>query len=241
MDEPEIGFRILTHGGLEMKTLAIRHVRIEHLGLLEPLLRKMGYEVEYLDTAEGQRLTKPLEDYSLLILLGGYMGAYEEDRYSFLSYEYRILEKALKDNIPLIGICLGSQMLAKVLGAKVYRGGKGREIGWLRVFRSGEHPYFADFPQELTVFQWHGDTFDLPEGAVRVYSSEKYENQAFVFGKAVGLQFHIEVDEDMVREWAQAYREELAEEGIETEELLNRGVKGHEELLYKLLRNLIFS
>ncbi|RMH79708.1 MAG: GMP synthase [Acidobacteria bacterium] len=221
-----------------MKALAIRHVRIEHLGALEPVLKEMGFEVDYLDTAEGQTLKEPLENYKLLVVLGGYMGAYEEKEYPFLSYEFRLMEHALKGDIPLIGICLGSQMLAKVLGAKVYRGERGKEIGWMEVFKTGEHPYFQDFPERLKVFQWHGDTFDLPSGAVRAYSSEKYENQAFVHGKAVGLQFHIEVDRKMVREWAEAYMDELIQEGIK-EDLLYKGQE-QEDLLQKFLERLLY-
>ncbi len=195
-----------------MKALAIRHMRIEHLGILEPILKGIGFDVEYMDTAEGMLLRRSLEDYSLFVVLGGYMGAYEEEKYPFLSYEYKLMEEVLKRDMPLLGICLGAQMLAKVLGARVYKGKKGKEIGWMEVYKVGEHDYFKDFPERLTVFQWHGDTFDLPIGAIRVYSSERYENQAFVFKRAVGLQFHIEVDQSMVKEWASAYKDELTQE-----------------------------
>ncbi len=140
-----------------MKALAIRHVRIEHLGLLEPILKELGFDVDYVDTAEGMLLNRPLEDYSLVVVLGGYMGAYEEAKYPFLSYEYKVMEKALKSGIPLLGICLGAQMLAKVLGARVYKGERGKEIGWMEVYKVGDHEYFKDFPQSLMVFQWHGD------------------------------------------------------------------------------------
>lgn len=218
-----------------MKALAIRHVKIEHLGMLENVLKELGFEFEYLDTAEGQTLKRPLEDYNLLIVLGGYMGAYEENIFPFLSYEYRIIERALSLAIPILGICLGAQMLAKVLGARVYRGEKGKEIGWLKVYKRAHHPFFEDFPDELTVFQWHGDTFELPRGAIRVYSSEKYENQAFVYERVVGLQFHIEVDKEMVLEWAKHYQDELKQEGISFEHL--EGYKGSENVI--LLKELI--
>jgi GMP synthase-like glutamine amidotransferase len=206
--------------GKSVKVLAIRHVPQEHLGLLEPILTSKGFEIDYLDIAHGQRLKKQIENYSLTIVCGGYMGAYEEGSYPFLSYEFKIIEKTLELGIPLIGVCLGSQMLAKVLGSKVYPGEKGKEIGWMEVYRTGEHPYFKGFPQRIKVFQWHGDTFDLPRGAVRVYSSEKYENQAFVYDRAVGLQFHIEVDKNMVRQWTDIYKQELEREGLNPNELL---------------------
>lgn len=224
-----------------MRALAVRHVEIEHLGAMERVLKNAGFQFEYLDTAMGQILTRPLEDYQLIVVLGGYMGAYEENTYPFLSYEFKLMEEALKRNIPLIGICLGSQMLAKVLGAKVYKGEKGKEIGWLEVFKSGEHVYFESFPERLTVFQWHGDTFDLPQGSVRVYSSNKYENQAFVYGKAVGLQFHIEVDRTMVETWAKEYEEELRQENISVEELLNQNGSEQEALIQHLVKKLLNS
>jgi GMP synthase-like glutamine amidotransferase len=207
-----------------MKALAIRHVLAEHLGMMERALRNLGFKVEYLDTAKGETLKEPLEEYSLLVVLGGYMGAYEENLYPFLSYEFSLMEQALKLNIPILGICLGAQMLAKVLGARVFKGDKGKEIGWMDVFKVGEHELFQEFPNALKVFQWHGDTFELPKGAVRVYASEKYENQAFVYGKAVGLQFHIEVDQNMVKEWAELYRDELQEEKVGEDRLQGGGL-----------------
>ncbi len=222
-----------------MRALAIRHVRIEHLGLLEPILKELGFDVDYVDTAEGMLLNRPLEDYSLVVVLGGYMGAYEEAKYPFLSYEYKVMEKALKEGIPLLGICLGAQMLAKVLGARVYKGERGKEIGWMEVYKVGDHEYFKDFPQSLMVFQWHGDTFDLPQGAIRLYSSKKYENQAFVFQRAVGLQFHIEVDKNMVKEWAEAYKDELSQEGIQVSQLLAYEGESHRGSLQKLIERLL--
>ncbi|MEZ0361077.1 MAG: gamma-glutamyl-gamma-aminobutyrate hydrolase family protein [Hydrogenobacter sp.] len=224
-----------------MRVLAIRHVHVEHLGLLEPILKDMGFELDYMDTAQGERLKRSLEDYSLIVVLGGYMGAYEEYLYPFLSYEFRLIEEALKLDVPLIGICLGSQMLAKVLGAKVYRGEKGKEIGWFEVYKRNDHIYFEEFPQRLKVFQWHGDTFDLPSGAVRVYSSEKYENQAFVYKRAVGLQFHIEVDKNMIKDWMKIYKDELEKEGINPKELLSCEGAENKNLLDIFLRRFLYT
>jgi GMP synthase-like glutamine amidotransferase len=222
-----------------MRALAVRHVLVEHLGLIEPVLELMGLEVDYLDTSQGERLTRPLEDYSLVVFLGGYMGAYEEGLYPFLSYEFKLMEKSLAMDIPTIGICLGAQMLARVLGAKVYRGERGKEIGWMEVYKVGYHEYFQDFPERLKVFQWHGDTFDLPQDALRVYASEKYENQAFVYKKAVGLQFHIEVDKDMVKKWVELYKDELDTEGINQEKILEDAVLDHKLLIDSLLKKLL--
>ncbi len=201
------------------KVLAIRHVKIEDLGVFESVLKDLGYDFKYLDTPAGEVLKEPLENYSMLFVLGGYMSAYEEEKYKFLSYGYKLMEEALKKGIPILGICLGAQMLAKVLGAKVYPGEKGKEIGWYEVFKTGEHFYFQDFPEKLKVFQWHGDTFDLPEGALRIYSSANYPNQAFVYNKAIGLQFHIEVNPEIVEKWIEFYKDELSKENIDPEKV----------------------
>lgn len=220
------------------RVLAIRHVFIEDLGMWESILRNLGFDVDYLDTAQGQRLLRPLEDYSLLVVLGGYMGAYEENLYPFLSYEFRVMEEAIKKDIAVLGVCLGAQMLAKMLGARVYKGEEGKEIGWMEVYKVSEHPYFEAFPEKLLVFQWHGDTFDLPAGAVRVYSSRKYSNQAFVYGKAVGLQFHLEVDKPSLQRWIEVYTDELKQEGIEPTEILNIGDE-HVHMLKNLSESLL--
>ncbi|ADC89958.1 glutamine amidotransferase class-I [Thermocrinis albus DSM 14484] len=225
-----------------MKVLAIRHVRAEHLGLLEKVLKNMSMQIFYVDTAEGQRVQGDLSEYSMVVVLGGYMGAYEEDLYPFLSYEMRLMERALKEDVPLLGICLGSQMLAKVLGGKVYKGDRGKEIGWYRVHKVGHHPYFQHFPQEMVVFQWHGDTFDLPEGAHLIYSSDLYPHQAFVYGRAVGLQFHLEVDIPMVREWVSLYKDELVQEGVDASSLIQVDeeiIKTNTYLAESLIRELL--
>ncbi len=201
------------------KALAIRHVDVEHLGSLEGILPELGFSFEYLDTSKGQVLMRSLEEYSLVVVLGGPMGVYEESAYPFLSYEMKLMEKTLALNIPLLGVCLGCQMLAKVLGSRVYKGDKGQELGWMEVYKVGEHPFFVPFPQRLKVFQWHGDTFDLPKGSQLIYSSDIYTSQAFVYNRSVGLQFHIEVDERLLKDWKKAYPDEFQEAQTEKEHL----------------------
>ncbi|MCS7279410.1 MAG: gamma-glutamyl-gamma-aminobutyrate hydrolase family protein [Thermodesulfobacteriaceae bacterium] len=227
---------------MNSKVIAIRHVKIENLGSLENLLKKLGFEIEYLDTFQGAKLDKSLEKYAFLVVLGGPMGVYEVSKYPFLNYELSLIEEALKREIPLLGICLGAQLLAKVLGAEVYPGPI-KEIGWLEVFKVEEHPYFIQFPEKLKVFQWHGDTFDLPSGAIRVFSSKYYENQGFVYGKAVGLQFHIEVDKDLAKLWAKEYLTELTEEGLSEEILIKveeKEVENLKKLALSLIKRLVF-
>jgi len=221
-----------------VKVLAVRHVKIEDLGMMEDIFKEKNWSFEYLDTPEGEKLERPLEEYSLVVLLGGYMGAYEEEKYPFLKYEFQLIEETLKKEIPFLGICLGSQMLAKVLGANVYRGKNGEEIGWFFVEKTSDDDLFKEFPDRLLVFQWHGDTFDLPDGATRVFTSEKYENQGFVYERAVGLQFHIEVGARTMKRWIEAYRKELEEKSIDPGVLLETAEKEEKNLKY-LLRSLL--
>ena len=223
---------------MKKKVLAIRHVKVEDLGIFEEILKNQNFSIKYLDTPEGETLKEPVESYQLVFVLGGYMGAYEEEKYPFLKYEFQLMENILKKDIPLVGICLGAQMLAKVLGARVYPGEKGKEMGWMKVFKTGDHFYFEEFPEELTVLQWHGDTFDLPEGAIRIFSSEKYQNQAFVYKNAIGLQFHLEVDDEIVKNWIEYYKDELKKEDINLERFF-KVEKEEIELLEKISEKLI--
>lgn len=225
---------------MNKKVLAVRHVKIEHAGLIEDILKEKGIEIDYVDTAKGQTLKEPLENYSFAIVLGGYMGAYEESLYPFLSYEYKLMEEVLKRDIPLLGICLGSQMLAKVLGARVYKGEKGKEIGFFDVYKVSQVELFKDFPDKLKVFQWHGDTFDLPKGAHRVFEGDVYKNQGFIYKNAIGLQFHIEVSSQMVEEWLSVYNDEVEKEGLDREKII-QDTKIYIPILKEKLESLLDS
>lgn len=201
--------------------LAIRHVKIEHAGIFGEILSQKGFKINYLDISKGQLLTSGLESYSMLFILGGYMGAYETEKYPFLNYEFKIIEYALKANVPVIGLCLGAQILAKVLGFNVYKGSNGKEIGFFEIKKTQQHPFFSGFDANFKAFQWHGDTFDLPE-SLRIFSSEKYPNQGFIYNNTTGLQFHIEVTQDMVKEWLKEYADEINQEHLNPIEILSQ-------------------
>jgi len=223
------------------RLLAVRHVEFENLGIMEGIFKELEVEVKYLDTFKGKRLSDGEEgNFQFLIILGGYMGAYETDKYEFLNYEYELIETFLKAKKPILGICLGAQMLARALGARVYKGQNGKEIGWFPVKKVGNHPLFSHFPESIKVLHWHGDTFDIPEGAKRIFSSEKYENQGFVYeDRVVALQFHIEVNRKLLKPWISAYEEELKAEKINPETLLTGIDENEEKTLFETCKKFV--
>lgn len=219
------------------KILAIRHVEIEHLGEFEKILNDMKYKIKYFDVWREQIDRLNINSFNGFIILGGYMGVYEQEKYTFLKNTFDIAERAIEYNKPILGVCLGSQILAHILGAKVFKGHK-KEIGWFDVFKVGKDEIFKDFPERFKTFHWHGDTFDLPKGAKRIFSSDEYENQCFVYGKAVGIQFHLEVNAQMVKLWAEEYKDELKSEGIDMQKITEQEFQTFErmrELSYKML------
>lgn len=197
-----------------MKTaLVIQHVSFEGLGILGEILARRGYRTRFVDapTADFDALSASEAD--LLVVLGGPIGAYETDIYPFLRLEMRWIESCLKAETPFLGVCLGSQLLAKVLGANVYPGGK-KEIGWSSLTLTGagrESPLKHLAFDGLQVLHWHGDTFDLPSGSTLLASSEAYAHQAFRHGaKALGLQFHAEVTAQDLERWYVGHAAELS-------------------------------
>lgn len=186
-----------------MRILVLRHVPHEHLGIFADILKEANIEFDYLNLYE-EAGPVSTENYGALIILGGPMNVYETDHYPYLANEEVAIKDAMLRKIPVLGICLGAQLIAKALGARVYPNDV-KEIGWfpLIVTDTGmSDPLCMHFNFKETVFQWHGDTFDLPSGAMQLASSPACRNQAFRFGDRVyGLQFHIEVTPEMVAEW----------------------------------------
>lgn len=182
----------------------IRHLAFEDLGSLEPVLSQQGYSIQYLEAGmDDLSAIAPLNT-DLLIVLGGPIGAYDEQDYPFLVDELRILEQRLAADLPTLGICLGAQLMARALGANVYPGGQ-KEIGWspLTLSAAGQQSPLKHLTTQSTpVLHWHGDTFDLPTGAIHLAASDKYVNQAFSWGKnGLGLQFHPEVTKRGLERW----------------------------------------
>ena len=178
--------------------LVIQNASSEGLGLFRQLLESDGYVIE---TIYAKQEKIPSKRYSLLIILGAPESV--NDNLGYLSNEINLIQNYVHNNAPVLGICLGSQLIAKTFGASVYHGPK-KEIGFfhdLRLENQNMSDLFTGFKSPFTAFHWHEETFTLPQNAIRLVHSSDYPNQAFKIGTAVGLQFHLEVDESMINSW----------------------------------------
>jgi GMP synthase (glutamine-hydrolysing) len=186
------------------KLLVLQHVAHELLGTLNPLLKSAGFRLRYVNFARHPEAQPSLDGYHGLVVLGGPMSVNDTDRLPHLITEMKLIEAAMRRNLPVLGICLGAQLIAKTLGAAVYPG-KEKEIGWYDISPTKEaesDPLFVKFRRAEKIFQWHGDTFDIPRSTAHLAFSTLCANQAFRYGTCVyGLQFHLEVDEPMIHRW----------------------------------------
>ncbi len=202
-----------------MKTaLAIRHIDFEDLGFFYAPLRRAGYEIRYIDA--GRDSLDGADEADFLVVLGGPMGVYEADRYPFLTDEVARIARRIAADKPTLGICLGAQLIAASLGARVYPGGT-KEIGFAPVALTdaGRSSPLAAITDGQAVLHWHGDTFDLPTGADLLASTDACAHQAFAFGNHVlALQFHLEAG-DRIERWLTGHSEEIRGAGIDPEEL----------------------
>jgi GMP synthase-like glutamine amidotransferase len=177
-----------------MRIHGLFHAPFEGLANIETWARAKGHGLAHTDLFAGQACPDP-DAYDFLVVMGGPMNIYEYDAYPWLKEEKAALKRAVEAGRLVLGVCLGAQLLADVLGGPVTKG-KFKEIGWFDVSMSAEGlktKAFAGFPASLTAFHWHGDTFAVPPGAVRAASSLACANQAFVYNeRVVGLQFHLE-------------------------------------------------
>ena len=185
------------------KVLVFQHVAHEILGTLNPLLKAEGFRIRYVNFQRHPDFQASLEGYNGLIILGGPMGVYDTSKFPHLTHEMEIIEEGMKKGLPILGICLGSQLIAEVLGGNVRRS-KHQEIGWhdVKLTKEGlKHEFFKEFSETEKIFQLHGDTFDVPKGSVHLAFSDLCAAQAFQIGRTFGYQFHLEVDEPMIHRW----------------------------------------
>jgi GMP synthase (glutamine-hydrolysing) len=173
-------------------------------------MRERGHEVAYVEA--GEDVSRGAEA-DLLVVLGGPIGLGDRSDYPFLDEEVSLVRDRLERDAPTLGVCLGAQIMAAALGAVVYPGSE-KEIGWGYLTLGGEAPTSLTLLKDTPVLHWHGDTFDLPDGAKRLASTALTPNQAFSHGRSLALQFHCEVNGNLIERWLVANVEALREEGI---------------------------
>lgn len=227
------------------RAIVLQHVPFEGPARLAPLLLEHGYEIEVRRLDLGTEVPLRLASSDLLVVMGGPMsvGDLDSPAYPFLRREIELLRRVIEDDGPVLGVCLGAQLIAAAAGAAVYPlvgadGQKLYEVGWapVRFLRSSSSgSILKGVPDEAPVLHWHGDTFDLPRGARRLASSEICENQAFQLGsRSFGLQFHVEVDVAQVatflEEDAAFVRKARGSDGVEMvrEETVRNGARAWE-------------
>ena len=189
---------------MDMRVLVLQHIACEPPGVFEDVLDERGAELHRVELDEGEALPD-WRGFDAIVAMGGPMSATDDPELPRLTAEKELIGEAVRAGVPFWGVCLGVQLLAASLGARVYPGPE-PEVGLLPVTLTSEardDPVFAAAPEDLVTLQWHGDTFDLPAGAVRLAGSPAYPNQAFRVKRAYGVQFHLEVSAEMAREWAQ--------------------------------------
>lgn len=193
--------------------LILQHHPVETPGVFAEVLEECGMPTHVVRLDLRDPVPSNPRCFSALIVMGGPMGVDEEDHYPWLRDELQLLREAIALDLPTLGVCLGSQLIAKAAGARVGPGPE-KEIGWYSLMLTAEgmrDPLFSRFPATFDAFEWHGDVFDLPPGSVGLVSSARYPTQAFRVGHRVyGLLFHLEVTPTMVRKMVEAFDEELA-------------------------------
>lgn len=186
-----------------MKVIAFQHVPNEPLGLFETILRENGTPYEYVRLYETNEVPS-LGDASHLIFMGGPMSVNDEREYPYLKQEKALVRRFAATGKPVLGVCLGAQLIADACGGRVYP--DTQEIGWYHVQRVGDGPLLG-FPSRFPVFQLHGETFDIPPGGTLLCTGEAVRNQAFSYGSALGLQFHLEPTSEMIADWVKDLKE----------------------------------
>jgi GMP synthase-like glutamine amidotransferase len=181
-----------------MRVHFIQHVAFEGPGAISEWARERRHSIATTEQFSGGQLPS-LDEFDFLVVMGGPMSANDDARFAWLAAEKQLISDALREQKIILGVCLGAQLLAQVLGARVYPN-RAKEIGWFPVHLTPEAAgsrLFADLPERMTVLHWHGETFDLPKGATRLAESDLCRNQAFeIDGRVLGLQFHLEVQPD---------------------------------------------
>jgi GMP synthase-like glutamine amidotransferase len=195
-----------------MKVYCIQHVEFETPGTIVEWIEKRKHSLSITHLFEDRNFPQ-MSDFDFLVIMGGPMNIYEYEKFPWLREEKAFIKEAISAGKAVLGICLGAQLLADVLKARVFKN-KYKEIGWFPVFtikpESAVNALLKGIPEKLTAFHWHGDTFDLPEGAVSLFESEACKNQGFFYeNRVIGLQFHLEMSKKTIGNVIENCRDEL--------------------------------
>lgn len=229
-----------------MNVHAVINDPLVNLGTIEEWALTRGHRITTTAAYNKERYPE-VEEFDMLIILGGRMGAYEETEYPWLRIEKSFIKKIIESNKPVLGICLGAQLIAEVIGGKVSPH-KYLEIGWWKVnFKKGVEniPLFKNLPNEIKAFQYHKDSFELPDEAICLAENQACKNQAFIYkDNVVGIQFHLEFDEGKIQRIGALFNESKITPGIfvqKPKEFLNKREynKQSKNFLYKLLDNIV--
>ena len=216
-----------------------RHIDCEGPAYFQTLLEQANIPFELVRIDEGEKVNTDLNSSSGLIFMGGSMSA--NDPIDWISEELSLIKSAVAKDIPVMGICLGSQLMAKAMGSTVSPG-PCMELGWAPVTCLNQSEWTKDLPETITVFHWHGETFDLPNGAVAIFANDRYANQGFVHGPHLALQFHLEMEKEVIAEWLDRYPEDLekrCEHDHDKQEILQQtkeyidALQGYASILFK--------
>ena len=203
----------------------LQHIHCETPGIISDCLQSANIDMRFVRTFERNPIPSNLDTRAGLIVMGGPMSVYDHEQFPFLLEEQRLIEKALKDDKPVLGVCLGSQLLAATLGAEVKSGAQ-KEIGWHPVTLTEDaatDALWKELPARFTAYHWHGDVYDLPQGAVSLASSELTPCQGFRYGtNAYGFLFHMEVTEKIIENMVAEFQDELEEQCITAESIIQK-------------------
>lgn len=229
--------------------LFIKHIDVEGPGTIETYFDRNGYQSKTVDLSRGDKLPDDLSAIEAVVGLGGPMNVYEEEKNPFLKEENKFIKRILKEEIPYLGICLGSQLLAKACEAKVVRSPV-KEVGWYKVALKEEgarDPFFQGIADFFDVYHWHEDMFEIPKGAAFLATGSGCPNQAFKVGRyAYGVQFHVEITDRIIEDWCKSYwnskdveKRAKAREMVDTYQKKRVSFLKQSDIIYKNFENII--
>ncbi|MEM7618834.1 MAG: type 1 glutamine amidotransferase [Pseudomonadota bacterium] len=227
-----------------MRLHSFQHIPFETLAMIEDWALVRGHSLSATHFFEADFCLPGAQDYDALVVMGGPMGIHDYKEHPWLKSEKEHIQVAIEAGKPVLGVCLGAQLIAHVLGAEV-KPNIHKEIGWMPIKMSGEaayHPIASDLPEIFTVLHWHGDRFDIPKGAIPLASSDACENQGFLFNdKILGLQFHLEMNQEAITRIVEACADDLEADGAYVQSaqdiLTGYPVHGTQAILFQMLDN----